>query len=308
MRYLSDEDLGALGIGPRDVIAAIEAVLRGIEDGDVSVAPKSAVIAPDGRYMMATLAAADGPGVIAVKSVMVNDRNKARGLPGINGAILLLDAETGALRAVMDAGWVTAVRTAGLSAVAATRLAAPDAAVLGLVGAGVQAESHLRAFADLFPLREVRVFGRSAGGVEKTCALARDLGLAARAAPDPRAALDGADLVVTSVTLDYSIQPFLDAAWLKPGAFAAITDLGIPWHDASMVAFQTVVVDDLIQEKAMAKPMVDPALIAGDLRDLVHGRVTAGRPAAFIFRGIAAGDLAVASLALDRAGEAHGNP
>ena len=115
MQYIDDARLAGLGITPADVRAAIEDVLRAIEAGTVTIAPKTMAVAPDGRYMMATLSASDADGLIAVKSVMVNDRNKARGLPGINGAILLLDAETGVLRAVLDANWVTAERTAGLS-------------------------------------------------------------------------------------------------------------------------------------------------------------------------------------------------
>lgn len=303
--YLSDAALAALDISTADIVQAIEDVLD--SGAEVSTAPKTSVIAPDGRYMMATLAASDRAGVIVVKSVMVNDRNKARGLPGINGAILILDAETGQLRATMDANWVTAVRTAGLSAVAARRLAAPDAATLALVGAGVQAQSHLAAFAEMFPLSEVRVFGRSAGSVADLCETARGLGLRAVAAETPEACLRDADIVVSSVTLDYSIAPFLSADWLRPGAFAAITDLAIPWHKNSLTAFGSIHVDDLAQERAMEKPMVAPDLITGDLRDLVRdGAAAHDGPRAFVFRGIAAGDLAVAAMAYHRAGGKDG--
>ena len=114
------------------------------------------------------------------------------------------------------------------------------------------------------------------------------------------------DIIVTSVTLDYSIAPFLDAGLMKPGAFAAITDLCIPWQPESLATFRTIVVDDLEQERASEKPMVDPKAIAGDLTDLVAGRVVdTPRPAAFAFRGIALGDYAAAVLALARA-EANG--
>lgn len=305
MQYIDDARLAGLGITPADVRAAIEDVLRAIEAGTVTIAPKTMAVAPDGRYMMATLSASDADGLIAVKSVMVNDRNKARGLPGINGAILLLDAETGVLRAVLDANWVTAERTAGLSAVAAARLAEPEASVLALIGAGVQADSHLRAFAAQFPLREVRVFGRGAAGVAAICDTAREMGLQASASATARECLEGADIIVSSVTLNYAIAPFLDGRWLKPGAFAAITDLAIPWAPDGMAAFDHVYVDDAAQERAMDKPMVAPDLVRGDLRDLVMRGATVGKGdrRAFVFRGIAAGDLAVAALAYRRAVE-----
>ena len=117
-----------------------------------------------------------------------------------------------------------------------------------------------------------------------------------------RSCLRGADIVVSSVTLDYTIEPFLDANWLKEGAFAAITDLGIPWADSGQSAFGRVYVDDLAQERAMAKPMIAPDLINGELADLVVDEIAyTPERSAFIFRGIALGDLAVAALAYKRA-------
>lgn len=299
---LDDTALSALGITNSEIVNAIEEAVGAMRKGHVSAAPKASVIAPDGRYMMATLSASDDLGVIAVKAVMVNDRNKAKGLPGINGGIMLLDAETGLLKAVIGANWVTAVRTAGLSAVAAKRLADPKSSKIALIGTGVQAESHLRAFSEMFPLTRVSAFGRGSAGIERTNSVADELGLSFETG-DPQACLHGADIVVSSVTLDYSIEPFLDARWLKAGAFASITDLGIPWFNEGQSAFGRIFVDDLEQERAMEKPMIAPELISGELADLVvdGGAFDPDKRAVFIFRGIAVGDLAVAALAYKRA-------
>ncbi|MCW3783821.1 ornithine cyclodeaminase family protein [Defluviimonas salinarum] len=302
--YLSDRVLDGLGISTADVVAAVERAVLARTEERLWTAPKTAVMPGDGRYMMATLAAADEPGVIVVKSVMVAPDNAARGLPGINGAILILDSVTGVLKAVMDANWVTAVRTAALSAVVARRLADPEAQSVAFVGCGVQAHSHLAAFAELFPLREIRAVGRGRAKVDTLCDAARGLGLEAHAL-DAREALDGVDLVVSSITLDYSVAPFLDARWLKPGAFATITDLAIPWEPAGMPAFDTVIIDDRVQEAESARPMVEPGLIAGDLTEMIGGRIAAGfapdRRAAFVFRGLAVGDFALAALAYESA-------
>ena len=303
--FLSDETLAGLGIATTDVIDCIETTIRAQAEGKVWAAPKASILPGDGRYMMATLAASDTPRIIAVKSVMVSPRNPARGLAGINGAIMLLDSETGLLLAVMDANWVTAVRTAGLSAVVAKRLANPQSTSVAFVGCGVQAHAHLDAFAELFPLSEVRASGRGRANVEKLCAAAREKGLKATASASPREALEGADLVVSSITLAYDVTPFLDARWLKPGAFAAITDLAIPWMPQGMVAFDSIIIDDREQEAAMEKPMVDPALVRGDMTELLTGSVSAGfsgeKRSAFAFRGLAIGDFALASLAYAKA-------
>ena len=86
-----------------------------------------------------------------------------------------------------------------------------------------------------------------------------------------------------------------------------MTDLAAPWLQESMAAFDRIIVDDLEQEASMDKPLVDPALVRGDLTGLVTGdaaeRCTADERTAFVFRGLALGDLAVAGLAYQRACE-----
>jgi ornithine cyclodeaminase/alanine dehydrogenase len=226
-------------------------------------------------------------------------------LPGINGGIMLLDSETGELRAVMDANWVTAVRTSGLSAVVAKRLANPESSSIAFVGCGVQARSHLDAFAELFPISEIRAFGRGSTNVKKLCNYAKQRGFKSSASSTAQEALEGADIVVSSITLSYDVEPFLDAVWMKPGAFAVITDLALPWKSENMNTFSKVIIDDKVQEAAMEKPMVDPGLITGDMKDLIDGSLTVSyqkdEKAAFVFRGLALGDFAVAAMAYARA-------
>lgn len=302
---LPDEKLAALGISTKDAMAAIEQAVLAKAQGKLWVTPKSALLPGDGRYMMTTLSASDDPGVLVVKAVMVQPKNAARNLAGVNGAILVLDSDTGMLLATLGANWVTAVRTAGLSAVVAKRLANPKSQSIAFIGAGTEARSHLDAFAELFPLKDVRIFGRGQANIDRLKAAAAAKGLSATQSSDPRAVVEGADLIVSSVTLNYELKPFVDARWLKPGAFASITDLALPWDPAGMSVFSTIVIDDSEQERQSPKPMVEAKLVAGDLTDLVSGKIKptfdpASR-AAFVFRGIAIGDFALAALAYRRA-------
>lgn len=300
---LSDHNLEDLGIGGAEIVDAIEAAIVKEAAGEIWTTPKSAVLPGDGRYMMTTLSAADDPSLTIVKSVMVSPRNPARGRPGIDGAILVQDSETGQLLAVAEAGWITSARTAGLSAVAARRLANPSSQSIAFIGCGVQARSHLALFADLFPLKSVRAFGRGQANKDLLCDMARNMGLTAEAVDDPRAAIEGADLVVTSVTLSYDLDPFLDARWLKPGAFATITDLALPWKPEGMAALSPLYIDDLVQENDSPKKLVDPALVTGDLRSLIASGANPAPDArrAFVFRGLGIGDFAIARLAYLRA-------
>lgn len=298
--YLPDAELDGMNIPPAALADAIEDALRAKAEGRLHVAPKSVILPGQARYMMSTLAVGDD-GLTVVKQVTVSPENPGRGLPTSNGAVIVLDAETGLLRALLGANWITAHRTAALSAVAARRMAEPTSQTIAFVGCGVQARSHLTAFRDMFPLKRVLAVGRGRANIDALCEFARDMGLEAEAA-SAEDALRAADIVVTSVTLDYATKPFLDAGWLKPGAFAAITDLCIPWLPDSTAAFGTVIVDDLEQERSMEKPM-PLSSIAGDLTDLVTKDVPldTSAPRAFAFRGIALGDYAAAALALRHA-------
>lgn len=303
--HLTDEELAGLGIGSDEAVAAVEDAIRGRRRGEIRVAPKSVIEPGDGRYLMSTLGVTGDPSMTVVKSVVLNPRNPPRGLSGINATIVMLDGETGILKAVMQANWITAVRTAALSAVAARRFADPAAHRIAFLGTGAQARAHLDTFADLFPLEEVAIAGRGRANIDRLAAAAEKRGLRARIPTDPHDALSDADIVVSSVLATYDGPPLANARWLKSGAFATITDLARPWDRAGMGAFDTIVIDDLEQEAAMAEPMVAPELVAGDLDGLVNGDVSAGhdpdRRSALVFRGVAIGDVALAGLAYARA-------
>jgi ornithine cyclodeaminase/alanine dehydrogenase-like protein (mu-crystallin family) len=302
--YLSETDLAALGLTTRDVVDCIEAAIVGCDHGTVWSAPKAVIQPGDGRYMMAALAAADDPPYLAVKTVVLNPRNSERGLPQINGLVTMLDSETGLPAAILDGNWITAVRTAGLSAVAARRMAREDSSVVASIGSGVQARSHLTAFAELFPLRELRVFGRGQANIDSLCEMAESLSIKPVRCDDPAEAMRPADLVVTSVTHTAVTEPFLDAGDLKPGAFAAIVDLAAPWIRESFALLDRIAIDDLEQEASLPNKLAAPEFISGDLSGLVlgkfSGRDNAEQRTAFIFRGHALGDLALAGLAFDK--------
>jgi ornithine cyclodeaminase/alanine dehydrogenase len=302
--YLSGSALEGLTITTKEIVRSIEKAIIDQRRGKAWCAPK-AVVMPDERYIMATLSVTDEPRIVVTKSLVLNPRNSDRGLASINSIISLIDSETGLPLAVMDGNWVTAKRTAGISAVAAKHMARNDSASIAFIGCGVEARSHLDQFADLFPLREIRAFGRGHANRDALCRIAEARGLKAVASETARDAISSADIVVTSVTYSPNFKPFLDARWMRPGSFATMTDLTAPWFPESMADFDRIVVDDLEQEKKMNKPMVKPELVIGDLTQVVcgdlAGRTSAEEKTAFAFRGLAVGDLAVAGLAYQRA-------
>jgi len=302
--HLSVDVLTNLDITAHDIIAMMESLIRGSESGTVWSAPKAVMTPPDGRYIMATLAAMDTPPLVATKSLVLNERNLDQGLPQINSLVTLLHGQTGIPLATIDGNWVTAIRTAGLSAVAAKYMANPSASSIGFIGAGVQARSHLRAFQDMFPLEQIKIFGRGQKNIDALRAAATDAGLVVHVCATAQDALQDVDLVVTSVTHTGVTGPFLSAQWLASGCFAAVVDLAAPWHKESFADLDGVIIDDLAQEASLPNKLANPADVHGDLSGLVHsrvaGRVNSDDRTAFVFRGHALGDLALAALAYQR--------
>jgi ornithine cyclodeaminase/alanine dehydrogenase len=85
--YLTRERIEELAISPSEVIGSIEAVLRARARSRAWNAPKAVIQPPDGRYMMATLSASDDPPFLAVKALLLNPRNRSRGLSDINALV-----------------------------------------------------------------------------------------------------------------------------------------------------------------------------------------------------------------------------
>jgi ornithine cyclodeaminase/alanine dehydrogenase-like protein (mu-crystallin family) len=144
-------------------------------------------------------------------------REKVPAAPGNRflGLVLLFSVATGELLAIMPDGIIQRLRVGAASALAANLMARPDAAVVGLIGAGNQAEAQLRGLACVRKLAGVRVYSPTP---ERRTEFARRMeeALTVRIEPvdGPRAAVDGADVVAAATN---SGQPVLEAAWLRPG-------------------------------------------------------------------------------------------
>ena len=300
--YLSNADVEACGLGLADVELVVEAMFASKAEGRAVMKPKLALQAPEQALFLASPGVMDAPAYAGVKWVGVAG-NEARGLPHIAGLILLSDAETGMPVAVMDARWVTRVRTAAITAVAARRLARPDSATIGFVACGLQARAHLAALRPHFPLCLVHAYSRRLSTAEAFAEEVRAEGLDAEAVENPRDALAEMDIVVTTTPVVPRTEPFIDAAWLSPGAFASMVDLGLSWVSDSLGRLDRVVTDDQAQAGSEGLAYKEP--YDGEVADLVVGRLAARQSAeertALVFAGVGLADVAVAGAVYERA-------
>ena len=193
-------------------IEAMAEALASLARGDVHV-PMRIVVRPAGEDTFLGLMPAHrggGAPLYSLKTVCVFPDNPERGLDAHQGTVTLFDGETGETRAIMNASAITAIRTAAVSAVATRLLAREDARELGILGAGVQARSHLEALRLVRDFDTVRIFSPTAAHAQ---ALAKEAG--AEAVGSAQEAVSDADIVVTATS---AVDPVLRREWLKPGA------------------------------------------------------------------------------------------
>lgn len=305
--YLTDADVDALAPSPGALADAIAAAFLERARGTAAAPTKTAMNCPGSDlYCQAMPAAIAGVGA-GVKWVALSPRNAARGLPHIAATMIVADPETGVLVGILEAGRLTALRTAAMSLLAARYLVRPGSAVLALVGCGVQARTHLEALRSEFPIETVRVLGRRRASAE---AFVRDCGGAItelEIVESPDAALRQADIVVTTVPAQRNLVPFLDARLLPAGASALAIDLARSWMPDSLSEFDRVYTDDAEQSRELASsnPSFEALQFDADLAGLVSGQ-TMGRRAdaerlCFAYAGSGIADVAVAALILNRA-------
>ena len=307
--YLSRSDIEAAGLGPGELIAAVERAFAALAAGKAQVGSKGRVQLGTGWFFQSLVGALDEAGLGGTKWFGLSPDNTARGLPNISATIMLNDRRTGVPLAVMDGNWITGARTAAVSAAAAKRLALPDAASCAFIGCGVQARSHAVYLRHIRPgLRQAALLGRGTGSRDAFAAWLREQGWQVRFAADGDDVLAGADIAVSTVPEYEGGRAFLDPARLKPGAFVTAVDLGRSWL-APGIAFDLVATDDAEESRGLVGQgrLKTPAEFGADLGALLTGRHPGRRRPEdrifFVFAGHVLGDLAAGAEVYARAAE-----
>lgn len=214
---LTEADLRPLVPLDLDAIACVEAAFRALATKPVAMPPILRLDIPDAHGEV-DVKTAYVPGLesFAIKISPGFFDNPQRGLPSVNGLMLLLSATTGLTEAALfDNGYLTDIRTAAAGAVAAKYLARPDASTAAIFGAGVQARLQLRALKLVRPIARARLWARDPARAEAAARrLSDELGFPVAAISEPEAAVAGADIIVTTTPAS---APIVRAEWLAPG-------------------------------------------------------------------------------------------
>jgi len=305
--YLSSDAIEELALAPTELIDAVERAFAAQAVGRARIGPKAVVPVSAGHSFHAMPGTLAAMGLAGMKFFGVVPDNPARGLPNVCSLVVLSDLATGMPVAVLDGGWITAVRTAAMSAVAARRLAHPDSETAAFIGCGVQAHSHAYLLRAVLPrLKRASVLGRSPARRDAFVAALREAGWEVRLADGPEDVLAGADVAVSTVPEAPGWTAFLDPALLPARAFVATVDLGRSWLPSGYGEFAVVATDDIAQSRGLVAEgrLKAPPDFAADLASLASGAYTGGVPAGrgfFVFSGNVLGDLAVAAALYRRA-------
>lgn len=303
-----------------EAIDAVAEGFRALSEDRASVPLRTVLpLRSEGGSVLFMPAALRGADVATVKAVSVAPSNLARGLALVQAAVLVVDADTGVPRALLEGATLTALRTGAAGGVAAEALARPDSGVAAVFGAGVQARSQILALATALSgrLREVRVVGRDERRCRDLADWAReraelravDIRSASRArASWARDALEGADVVVTATS---SAEPVFPGTALGDGVHVTAVGSFRPSMrelDRDTVRGARIVVDQRAAALAEAGELQglrdeDVVEIGEVLAGQAAGRTSAAERTIFKSVGNAVQDLVVASRAYERARE-----
>ena len=293
-------------------IEAMAGALASLARGEVHV-PLRVVVRPKGEDTFLGLMPAHrggGTPLYSLKTVCVMPDNPQRGLDAHQGTVTLYDGETGETRALMNASAITAIRTAAVSAVATRLLAREDARGLGILGAGVQARSHLEAMRLVRDFERVRIFSPTAVHAE---ALAAETG--AEVVGSAEEAVRGADVVVTATS---SVEPVLRRDWLGEGVHVNVVGGRPPTMrelDIATVADSAFYTDKRESAEneafdyrdALEAGAIGPDHIRGEIGEVLigtaPGRESSEELTVFRSLGLAVEDLAAAEYVVWRARE-----
>lgn len=203
----------AANLGYDHCIAMMREAMIALSSGDTNLVLRT-IIEVDRGGLFGIMPGAMRGGSFGAKLISIWPHSDGP-TPSHQGALLLFDGATGAPVCLIDAGELTALRTAAASAAATDALARADSRSLAILGTGEQAWRHIEAIARVRPIEQVTIWGRSN---EKSAALAKrsleELGLDSRPAATVAEAVAEADIVCTTTS---SVEPILLAAMVRPG-------------------------------------------------------------------------------------------
>jgi ornithine cyclodeaminase/alanine dehydrogenase-like protein (mu-crystallin family) len=244
--YLTSSDLQRLGLTIGRVADVLEEAFRHKAAGRVT-SPPMTFFHRDGAPWFNSMVCWIAPlGYAGCKFQSGDSSNPARGLPSIQGLYLLCEGESGRMVALMDARWLTAIRTAAVGALFARRAAREGAKTLGILGCGLQGRLQLEAIkAEVPTITHCRAYDTVPALAET---YRKDMtgrfGVEIEIVGGPEAAVRDADIVMTSGPITKARAPCIEADWLAQGCLFLSLDRDSYVTDEAIRSMDRIFSDD----------------------------------------------------------------
>ena len=300
----------------RDCIELMADALAALARDEIFQPLRTIIRPPHARGLLGLMSAyrTGEQGAFGLKAITVFPENPAQGKDAHQGAVMLFSRDTGELLALMNASEITAIRTAAVSAVATRLLAREDADTLAIIGAGVQARTHLKALALVRPIKDARVVARNfEHAVELVHEMRQQLTFPIKAVTTNEEAVRDADLIVTATS---SLEPVINKDWIAAGAH--INAIGTHSPDSREIDSGTMGAARIFVDRresalnesgdyllAAKEGVVTPDEILGEIGELLigskSGRTSATDITLFKSLGLAIEDVACADYLYKKA-------
>lgn len=301
--FLSQEDVKGLGLSHPVLRKAIEESLIEHANKTIEMPPKPGIHPTyENTFIHAMPAYLKQMNACGIKWVSGFPRNYQHDLPNISGLLILNDTQTGIPLAVMDCRWITTVRTALVSAVAAAVCSVPEPKILSIIGCGLQGRYHAETILEALPsIQEIRFIDVIEASMKKFSAEVSTYFKGKLIACSQQSeCVEGADIIATCTPGDKAI---VKKSWLKPGITGIGIEGGCAWETDALHGMEKFIVDDIPQAKHFEKqgdfPGGMPAVYA-ELGELVAGHKKARENDTerilITPLGLAIEDIAVASI------------
>lgn len=238
--YLQRSEVAELLPPLTEQLELVEQTYRALGDGEVELPPKPGIHPRPNAFIHAMPAYLKHEDVAALKWIAGYRSNKERGLPYLNGLIVLNDTETGLPTAIMDAAEITATRTAVATGVCVRRWGPPGWDTAAIIGFGVQGSRHAEVLHLLNEDSSIRAYDPKPERVAAANG-------AVRVGGSPREAVEAAEVVVTAAPMAEEGRPELDIDWLGSRFLLVPVDFDASVLPGPIAAADIFLVDDVDQ-------------------------------------------------------------
>ena len=256
------------------LIAALAPAMTELSAGRVSM-PQRVAAQVEGKGLLGVMPAyLPSSNTLSCKLVTVFPGNAKLDLHTHQAVVMLFDSDTGAPKAMLDGASITALRTAAGSALATQLLARKDAAVLLIVGTGVQARAHAHAMLRVRKIGELRVAGRGAQArADFARRLSEESGMEVKSFPIGRGAFAGAHVVCATT---HAEEPVVKGEWLEPGMHVNSVGLNARGREVDAAAVQRALLVVESRAAAQSPPPAGANELAGAAVHAEIGEIVAG--------------------------------